>query len=157
MFKQALGSIALLASTGAWAQVGPEIAYAQTSGSGYAIYLVNSDGSGLVRLYTGAAKKNIGHMDIKPGGGEIAFLEGTVLKTLAYNNAGVALGPPTVIDSACMGGPMDSSPDGASLLYAASCSGNGQIKRYPGPADPLVVTGILSTVRWSRDGSGFFT
>ena len=155
MFKSIAALVALFAGTSAIAQIGPEIAYAKESGSGFDIYLVNSNGSGLVQLYRGAAKKGISHLDIKPGGGEIAFMEGTVLKTLRYDNNGVALGPPTIIESTCMAGTMDYSPDGTSLLYAASCAGSGQIKRFPGSSTPLVVTGILSSVRWTRDGSSF--
>ena len=155
MFKPLIALVALTASTSAFAQIGPEIAYAKQSGSGFEIYLVNSNGTGLVRLYRGAAKKLIAHLDIKPGGGEIAFVEGNALKTLTYNNSGVATGAPTIINSTCYNNTVDYSPDGSSLLYTASCNQVGQVLRFPGTGDPLAVTGFLSSARWLRDGLGF--
>ena len=62
---------------------GPEIAYVKAAGSSPELYLVNADGTSLTKLYTAPRKTNLSSPDLKPGGNEVAFMEGLKVKIRA--------------------------------------------------------------------------
>ena len=64
----------LLIGTAATAQVGPEIAYAKGNGSPE-IHLINPDGTGDRLLYSAPRGTEIFHVEIRPGGGQLALEE----------------------------------------------------------------------------------
>lgn len=112
------------ASAATAADIGPKVGYS----IGRQVYLANPDGTGIKQLYTGAARKSIFSVQLKPGGGEAAFEEiaccttssSSLLKIVRYDANGVASG--TVSKSICgrVGG-LAYHPTDGSLLYISSC------------------------------------
>jgi hypothetical protein len=74
-------ALGLLTSTAGFAQAvgGPSIAYVKGTTKGDAIFLVNPDGTGLTKVYQaprqGRFASQIDRVTIKPGGGEVAFVQ----------------------------------------------------------------------------------
>lgn len=146
---------------------GPPIAYALTSGNTQSIYLANPDGSGTVKVYTTASKVNIAQIDIRPGGNELAFIEGSqsslgTLKILRYTDSGGRVSLTTVDSGAgCYVNGVDYHPTDGSLLVSRHCPPSTEdAVRYAGGAydsTPLVSRTNMfgGKVRWINDGSGF--
>src|SRR5688572_32768258 len=84
---------AALLTTAVHAQTagGPPIAYVKRVSNGDEIYLVNPNNTGLTRIYKAPSKIQVTMLDLRPGGGEIAFLENFAkLKILAFDSLGRA-------------------------------------------------------------------
>lgn len=119
----------LLAGTAATGQTTqPEIAYASTASGGRAVvYLTNPSGSSRILLYRGEPSSEIHHVDIKPGGGELAIeqhkpspsLRGSasVIKIIKYEANGTLIGPIRTLKLSCRTGSLDYHPDDGTLLY----------------------------------------
>jgi len=151
MLRIATGLILLASALPAFGQALP-IAYTKLAGSAWEIYLVRPDGTGTTRLYRAPNKVGIGFIDLKPGGGEIAYRENG-LRVLSYSAAGVASLPAATLDPCFVEG-IDWHPSDGSILYSAACSGVGKVKRYtPGGGTAELFDSQLTSVRWSRDGN----
>ena len=137
--------------------IGPPIAYDKV-GSAHEIYLTNPDWTGTVRIYRGPAKTHMGFMDIKPGGGQIAFAQAsTGLNILTYNAAGIASLPAQRVDEGCFVEGIDWHPDGSKILYSASCNQVTKLKVYTvgGSTEPILDV-LMTSVRWGQDGDSIF-
>lgn len=111
-------------ATSANAGIGPPIAYAKWAGITQEIYLVNPDGSGLTKLHTTPKNMAVGNLDLKPGGGEIAFSQGGALKILTYNSAGQPTAPLRSISIPCAGNTYAAGKDyhtDGTLLVSVNC------------------------------------
>lgn len=127
----------LLAGTASIAQVGPEIAYA-AAGSRAEIHLVNADGTGRRLLYSGAQRTEIYHVDIRPGGGQLAFEEHSrpnpkqpmksAIKIINYDAGGSVVGSVRTLQLDCLSGSLDYHPSDGTLLYR-DCSSPTRIDR----------------------------
>lgn len=149
-------------STQAVAGVGPEIAYStQTE-----VYLINPDGSGKVRLYRSKSNNFISSVSLKPGGGQIAFVEDWVVKVLDFDALGRPVGSVRSIAPACYRlSNVRYHPDGHSVLFQEGCGDKSEIKRsaIPSATDPKPAATVLFTENssddnllesaWSSDGS----
>lgn len=138
---------------------GPEIAYVKAAGSSHELYLVNSDGSSLTRLYTGARKTSLSTLDLKPGGNELAFMEGLRVKIQKFHDNGQANGVASAIPSLPCN--ITQSPDyhpsgDGKLVFIAACGfGNFSVMTYKsGDAAPatLFTVSASNRIRWSRTG-----
>ena len=120
----------LLAGTATTAQTTqPEIAYASTTSSGRSeVYLTNRTGTSRSLLYRSRAGYEIHHVDIKPGGGELAIEEhkrsaslretASVVKIIKYEPTGTLIGPiRTLLTLSCRTGSLDYHPNDGTLLY----------------------------------------
>src|SRR5688572_11211105 len=127
----------LLVGTAANAQ-GPEIAYA-TGGGRAEVHLINADSSGHSLLYTAPRGAEIFHVDIRPGGGQLAIEEHVTtkgrtptrisrIKIIDYGANGVITGQSPPYQLTCLTGSLDYHPDGQSLLYR-SCDPTNPIMR----------------------------
>jgi hypothetical protein len=147
-------------ATTAQGEIGPPIAYVSQSSTRFDIYLVNPDGTGLSRLYGGAAKHTISAIDLKPGGGEIAFTDQYKLKILAYDERGVAVGSPRSIALPCNALGVDYHPTDGSLAVADECSPRHIWRLAAGASavDPVpLATGTnIILRRWSRSGARLY-
>jgi hypothetical protein len=154
-----------LAATG-----GPAIAYSIQNGSTFSIYLTNPDGSGTVKLYTAPVKTNIAQIDMRPGGNQLAIIEGSagrnLLKIIAYTDAGNPTSIATVDMSGCTATGIDYHPSGdGSMIVARYCGSaqNLEVRRFTNGAfesSPIVTLGTgvdsaMGPIRWLGDGSGF--
>ena len=128
----------LLAGTAATAQVGPEIAYA-TSASRAEVHLINANGTGHRVLYRGPTRSQIYHVDIKPGGGELAVEEHatdnslrlepiSAIKIIKYDANGSIVGSVRTLQLTCLTGSLDYHPTDGTLLYR-NCSNPKRISR----------------------------
>ena len=161
MFRRTIAS-ALLASstlfaTPAIAAGGQEIAYVKV-GSSQEIDLVSPDGSGLTRVYTSGRKMSIGYLDLKPGGGEVAFSENFKVKIQKFSASGQPVGAPISVPSSCNAWSPDYHPSGdGTLIFVNGCSaGNMQVMQYSpvtGQSTVLFSVFIVNRVRWSRTGA----
>jgi len=119
----------LLTGTAATAQIGPEIAYAKGGGRAE-VYLINDDSSGRKLLYRGPSRSEIFHVDIKPGGGELAIEEHvqsksgsevgltSTIKIFNYDAGGsIVVGSVRTLELDCLSGSIDYHPTDGSLLY----------------------------------------
>jgi hypothetical protein len=128
----------LLIGTAATAQVGPEIAYATTAGGRPEIHLIDADGTGHSLLYRGGSRAEIFHVDIKPGGGQLAVEEhirGTVrspaisaIKIIDYDANGSIVGSVRTLQLNCLTGSLDYHPTDGTLLYR-DCATPARIQR----------------------------
>lgn len=129
-----------LASTAAIAQVGPEIAYA-TGGARAEIHLINADSSSHRLLYRGQQRTEIFHVDIKPGGGELAIEEHilqarkpgspepvSAIKIINYDASGSIVGSVRTLQLSCLTGSLDYHPTDGTLLFR-NCSNPNRISR----------------------------
>lgn len=124
----AAAGIALIA-TSANAGIGPPIAYVKASGTAQEIYLVNPDGSALTKLYTAPRKMVVGNLDLKPGGGEIAFSLSGDLKILSYDELGRPTASLRSIDFPCANETVaekDYHPSGTLVVTVICGSGIGE-------------------------------
>lgn len=142
----------LVAATGHASGVGPEIAYVK-AGNVSEIYLVDPDGTRLRLLYRSKQRMRIFSLDMKPGGGELAFEEvpnsGTsnaTLKVLRYDNAGSLLSTRTL--SVCRIASLDYHPSGSDLLYRDSCSGDQRLDTDSMTTTPLAAPPGVNKVAW---------
>ena len=121
----------LFIGTAATAQVGPEIAYAKANRSPE-IHLINPDGTGDRLLYSAPRGTEIFHVDIRPGGGQLALEEHTTpkgaanptnsaIKIIDYDANGVVVGSVRTLQLTCLTGSLDYHPTDGTLLYR-NCS-----------------------------------
>ena len=165
-FLSAAACAALLA-TAAHAQTagGPPIAYVKRVSNGDEIYLVNPNNTGLMRVYKAPSKIQVTMLDLRPGGGEIAFLENFyALKILAFDNLGRPLpGNPRLIQrvsSPCTVESPDYHPTNGSLLFIEGCGRNRAAWTVQSGASqrdeaPLFSTAVFRA-RWSRLGDTIY-
>lgn len=116
------------------AQGGPPIAYVKHEGTGSAIYLTNEDGSSTAKLYATAGKTRISAIDLKPGGGEIAFVERRngspwVIRILNFDASGKASGPARDLGGPCYPSNLDYHPTEPVLIIADVCNQRMNIAR----------------------------
>ena len=152
----ALATIVLPSAAGAI--TGPPISFS----TGNSIYLVNPDGSGLALLYQGARGTAVQSVDLKRGGGEVAFIENHVLKVLPYGANGRPIAGPRVISLPCpVALSVDHNSADDSLAVKDGCAPNhiwrvaaGAAAAYPQPLVTQPQT--IGDVVWSRDGSRLY-
>lgn len=137
--RLALAASVLLTGTAATAQTGPEIAYAK-GGSRAEVYLINSDSSGQRLLYRGGSRTEIFHVDIRPGGGQLAIEEHdksksgseadlkSTIKVIDYDSSGSLVGTIRSLPLTCLSGSVDYHPTDGTLLYR-NCSTTNRIQR----------------------------
>ena len=151
-----LGAFLLSAASAGLAA--PPIAYVKVGGSSQEIDLANPTGSGITRVYTGARKASIGLVDVKPGGGEIAFSENFRIKIQTYSATGQPVGAAVNVPSSCNAWAPDYHPSGdGTLIFVNGCSaGNMQVMQYSpatNQSTKLFDVFIANRVRWSRTGA----
>lgn len=159
---------AILLTTAAAAQAqaagGPPIAYVKFEGSGASIYLANDGGSAPVKLYTTGSKRTIGHVDLRPGGGEIAFTEfgsgsPRIVKILSFDDAGRPLGSARELGGVCGVDTVDYHPDGTKLIISEICAGAFQIAAIgtdgTGHVPLITSNNYLNKARWLKDGVSY--
>ena len=152
--------VTLLAAAASGAEAGgPEIAYVKAAGSSPELYLVNADGTSLTKLYTAPRKTNLSSLDLKPGGNEVAFMEGLKVKIQKFQDNGqtngVASSIPALPCSISQSPDYHPSGDGTLVFIAACGFGNFQVMTYrSGDAGPaaLFTVSASNRIRWSRSG-----
>jgi hypothetical protein len=159
---------AALLTTAAYAQTagGPPIAYVKRVSNGDEIYLVNPDNTGLIRVYKAPSKVQVTMLDLRPGGGEVAFLENFAkLKILAFDSYGRAEpgNPRTIstVSSPCTVESPDYHPTDGRLLFVQGCGRDRAVRTVqPGAnsADALPLFGSVAVfrARWSRLGDTIY-
>lgn len=141
----------LLAGTAATAQISPEIAYAR-GGPRADIYLSNfGDGTGRRLLYSGPSRSEVFHVDIRPGGGELAFEEHiksrsgagltSTIKVINYAENGSITGSVRSFPLSCLSGSLDYHPTDGTLLYR-DCSTPSRIRRLNTTTAPMTSTDL---------------
>lgn len=159
MLKFAVASALLFSSATAFA-AGQEIAYVKVGSRGQEVYLINADGTGQSKVYTAAAKKNIGALDFKPSGEEVAIVElGSPLRIVTLSANGTPTGT-RFIDTPCRVHAVDYHPTEPKLLLAVGCSGVSHVATIGangnGEDYAIVTSGIyLNAPRWLADGQSF--
>lgn len=154
-------SLALLltyaSSAGAQARVGPEIAYSINN----QIFLINSNGSGNVRIHRAPGNAHIDSISLRKGGGQIAFIERWVLKFMNYNDAGGQEGTVYSLPGCYRQFDVQFAPDGQSVIYGELCNGVSAIRRVavptpanPTPAPETLVPNVQYLDLGSFDGTG---
>src|SRR5579872_4616851 len=120
--------VAILLSAAIPASAAPPIAYAKVgSGNVDEVWLVNPDGTGATRVYRGTSKTSLFNVDVRPGGGQVAFIEfyqGTNyrIKIVSYDVNGVPQSTTTVPQPAgCTNNGLDFRADGL-LLFSQLCN-----------------------------------
>jgi len=159
-------AVSALAFAAAPAFGAPPIAYAFVSSNGNQdLYLVNSDGSGKVLLYS-AGKVALSLVDMDPSANRLVFRQSNSsgFKIIEYSSAGVRTNVTTVADPCQIMG-LDFHPTDGSLLVSEYCSAQDvlQVRRWTNSgfdSAPLVTFGsgqdtAIRTVRWLGDGTGF--
>ena len=150
-----LGVLATVAvPSAAGAVIGPPISFS----SGNSIYLVNPDGTGLSTVYQGARGTAVQSVDLKPGGGEVAFVENHVLKVLTYGETGRPTSAPRTISLPCaVALEVDHNPTDGSLAVKDGCAPN-HIWRVNSTGAHLMITqpSTIGDIRWSSDGSHLY-
>jgi hypothetical protein len=154
-----------LATTGqAQTTGGPPIAYVKVSGTTQEIYLVEPTGFDLKRLYGAGRKISIGWIDLKPGGGEIAFIEAGVgvprrIKLLSFSDSGIPTGPARTLTTPCAPDTVDYHPTEPKLIISDTCPGNPRIATIgtDGTGYTVLVSGTayMNKARWLRDGTSY--
>jgi hypothetical protein len=153
MFKAlyALGLL-LTGSVAAAAGTGPEIAFVK-AGTYSEIYLVDPDGSRQRLLYRSGQRLRIFTMDMKPGGGELAFEEvaccssaNAALKIVRYDNAGIRLETRSL--PVCRISSLDYHPSGSDLLFHDSCAGARRLNTSTMASTPLSIPAGTNKVGW---------
>lgn len=160
MIRACLALGVLFSAAGAAADIGPPIAYSV----GNKVYLASSDGSSISQLYSGGSRTNIFGVQIKPGGGEVAFEEtaccstptSSLLKVVRYDNAGVRVGTPASLSVCGRISDLAYHPSDGTVLYISTC--NQPLKRLnPASMTSAIVTLPYkpSKVSWLPNGSEF--
>lgn len=153
-------SIALAQTSG-----GPPIAYVKRLSNGDEIYLVHPDSTGLIRVYKARSKVQVTMIDLKPGGGEIAFTEGSnTLKILAFDQYGRAEpGNPREIrrvSSPCSVEAPDYHPTNGSLIYTEGCGRDRAVWSVASGASERSSAPLFSATvfrnRWSASGDAIY-
>ena len=158
-----LGSIPTVAA--AQASGGPPIAYVKRVSNGDEIYLVNDNGSGLIRLYKAPSKIVVTMLDLRPSGGEIAFTENhRSLKILAFDEFGrPSPGNPREIlrvSSPCSVESPDYHPTNGTLLFVEGCGRDRSVRTVGSGGNSADEAALFSTAvfraRWSRLGDWIY-
>jgi hypothetical protein len=159
-----LAIAALLVSAAGAAQAqsvgGPPIAYVKRASNGDEIHLISPDGSERVRIYKAKSKVQVTMLDLRPGGGEIAFTEGhTTLKILAFDSLGRPMpnNPREIlrVASPCTIESPDYHPTNGSILFTRGCGRTREVgtvstgESVPN-ASPLLASWAVTRARWSR-------
>lgn len=164
MLRPVLAAALLAIGTTAVAQTagGPPIAYVKRVSNGDEIHLISPEGTEGRRIYKARSKVQITQLDLRPGGGEVAFLEGfTTLKILAFDDLGRPLaGNPREIrrvSSPCSVESPDYHPTNRSLLFVEGCARDRAVRTVQEGAPAADSTPIFSSVpvfraRWSASG-----
>lgn len=158
----------LLAPIAAAAQTagGPPIAYVKRLSNGDEIHLVSPDGQEHRQIYKAKSKIQISMLDLKPGGGEVAFLENYyTLKILAFDNFGRPLpgNPRTIrtVTSPCNVESPDYHPSNGTLLFVEGCSRDRAVWTVQSGASsrddaPLLSSVAVYRARWSGAGDAVY-
>ena len=159
MIRMTLALAGLLSSAAAAQSVGgPEIGFVKGGSRGDEIYLINPDATGLTKFYPvgrGATSGKIDKIALRPGGGEVAWVEDYVkVKIQAHDSLGRPVGTPRQIAIAnnCAQGDLDYHSDGR-LVIADGCWGVSVVAPGGSTAVQIAVTGNMHAIRWMRDGS----
>lgn len=134
------------------AGTGPQIAYVK-AGTYSEIYLVDPDGSRLRLLYRSGQRLRIFSLDMKPGGGELAFEEvscctstNATLKVVRYDDAGTRLETKSL--PVCRILSLDYHPSGSDLLLVDSCSGAKRLNTATMSSTALSIPAGTNKVAW---------
>ena len=152
-----VGALGLFAPGIVQAAGGPPIAYVKNGGSPE-IYLVNSNGSGVTRVYTGARKSTVRWIDLKPGGNQVAFMQGLTVRIQKFFDNGQPDGTSQTVPAPCSSTQSpDFHPSGdGRIVYIAACGfGNFHVLTYRlGDVAPtsLFIVPSANRIRWSRTG-----
>lgn len=150
----------LVGAAGAEA-AGPPIAFVKRMSNGDEIHLMAPDGSGQIRLYKAPGKVQITDIDLRPGGGEIAFSENfRTFKVLAFDSQGRFLpgNPRTIraVSSPCTLESPDYHPSDGRLLFVEGCSLDRAVRTVaPGASAPgptIFSSRAVMRARWSHSG-----
>lgn len=158
MIRACLALGVLFSASGEAAEIGPPIAYSV----GNKVYLAASDGSSIKQLYSGGSRSAIFGVQLKPGGGEVAFEEtaccsmptSSLLKIVRYDNAGVRLGTPASLTVCGRISDIAYHPSDGSLLYISTC--NQPLKRLNSTSmasTNVTLSSKPSKVSWLPNGS----
>src|SRR5688500_7362019 len=152
MIRTLAGLALLFASAVAVAaDVGPEIAYVK-AGTTSEIFRFDADDSRLRSLDQSGQRMRIFTLDMKPGGGELAFEEvgssaGTAtLKVVRYDDAGTRLSTKSL--PVCRILSLDYHPSGSDLLYLDTCSGGRRLNTTTMTSTPLALPTGINKVGW---------
>ena len=153
MIRTLSGLALLVASTvAAAAGVGPEISYVK-AGNTSEIFLVDPDGSRLRSLYRSGQRMRIFTLDMRPGGGELAFEEvgssasTATLKIVRYDDAGSRLSTQAL--PVCRLLSLDYHPSGnGDLLYLDSCAGARRLNTATMASTPVAIPAGINKVAW---------
>lgn len=170
MFRLVVASILVsgAATTAAQAQTagGPSIAYVKRASNGDEIHLVSPDGSERLRVYKARSKVQITQLDLRPGGGEVAFIENVyALKVLAFDDLGrPQAGNPREIrrvSSPCTVESPDYHPTDGTLLFVEGCGRDRGVWTLQSGASqrdpiPLFYSVAVYRARWSRLGDSLY-
>lgn len=149
-------------SANAQASGGPPIAYVKRLSNGDEIHLISATGSERLQVYKARSKVQITMLDLRPGGGEVAFTENhRTLKILAFDNLGrpLADNPRTIrtVSSPCTVESPDYHPTSGTLLFVEGCGRDRAVRTVQKDAGQADGTAVFSSVavfraRWSRLG-----
>jgi hypothetical protein len=157
MLKFAVASALIFCSTTAFA-ASQEIAYVKVGGKSQEVYLIHSNGTGAIKVYTAAAKKSIAALDFKPSGEEIAIVElGSPLRIVGLSDNGTPTAP-REITTPCQVHAVDYHPTESRLLLAVGCHGSSHVATMDANGEnyKIVASGIyLNAPRWLSDGQSF--
>lgn len=155
------GTAALAQTTG-----GPPIAYVKRLSNGDEIHLISDNGSERLRIHKARSKVQITMLDLRPGGGEVAFMEGyTTLKILAFDDLGrpLAGNPRTIrtVSSPCTVESPDYHPTNGTLLFVEGCGRSRAVRTVQKDANQADGTAAFDSLavfraRWSRAGDRIY-
>jgi len=158
-----IASLLAIGAGGAYAQTsgGPPIAYVKRLSNGDEIHLISATGAERLQIYKAKSKVQVTMLDLRPGGGEVAFMEGyTTLKILAFDDLGRPLpGNPRLIrtvSSPCSVESPDYHPNGT-LLFVEGCGRDRAVRTVQKDANQADGTPVFGSVhvmraRWNRTG-----
>ena len=143
----------LLASSAAMAadDGSQQIAFVK-AGTYSEIYLVDPDGSRLRSVYRAPQRMRIFTLDMKPGGGELAFEEvgatasTATLKVVRYDSSGAKLSTKSL--PVCRILSIDYHPSGSDLLYLDSCAGARRLDTSTMISTPVAIPAGVNKVSW---------
>lgn len=152
MLKSLLAFALVLPAPLAAAGVGQEIAYVK-AGTYNEIYLIESDGTRKKLLYRSPQRLRIFTLDMKPGGGELAFEEvaccsvaNAQLKVVTFDNNGTRLATRSL--NVCRISSLDYHPTDGDLLYQDSCVGTRRLNTTTMASTPVAVPPGINKVGW---------